>query len=137
MTTAGSLERLSTLIEDAKSVILTTADLDGDSVGTLIALHDLIGQLNPSVSLELVFETPLPKRYEFLISRPSSKNCCENGTGQGFNIVVDSEPSRFGSLRKVFNSRGSWSIDTIKLPVFIGSTLPDMIEKSFNNHAGL
>ena len=67
MNTPGSIKHLSRLINSASSVILTTADLDGDSVGTLVALHDLIGQLNPRIALDVVLETNLPERYAFLM----------------------------------------------------------------------
>ena len=108
MTTTGSIKHLSALIDNASSVILTTADLDGDSVGTLVALYDLIRQIDPDTPLELVLETPLPARYEFLVPADIHPRIAEQNEDWSdvFAIVVDSEPSRFGTLREVFESAG-------------------------------
>ena len=102
--TAGSIGDLRIVLDSTESVMLTTADLDGDSVGALVALHDLLTQLAPSHQIEIVLESPLPRRYMFLLPKGIDVRIgrVNEDWSQALAILVDSEPSRFRFLGDSF-----------------------------------
>ena len=91
---------------DAERVILTTADLDGDSIGAMVALHDLLRQFLPEVNVQLVCESHIPERYEFLVPQNCTFSCVDsiekNAWRGDFVIIVDSDPGRFIKLGEAF-----------------------------------
>ena len=101
---AAQSQRLRSIVDNVDLIVLTTADLDGDSVGALVGMWDLLRQAYPAMPVRVCVEAPLPERYQFLVpdscafeivgSDESWVNACA--------LVVDSEPKRFKSLGAVF-----------------------------------
>ena len=61
------MEQLQALMRAVDRVVLTTGDLDGDSVGAMIAMWDFCRKRWPSHTVEVIIEAPLPTRYQFLV----------------------------------------------------------------------
>jgi bifunctional oligoribonuclease and PAP phosphatase NrnA len=107
MTTEFSAERvsrLSSIIGQVKRVVLTTADLDGDSVGAMVAMWDYLSQAFPATPAVVRIESPLPERYNFLgLDGCGFDQASEDEDwSDAFVLVMDSEPQRFKRLGPVF-----------------------------------
>lgn len=99
-------EELCRLLGLVDAIILTTADIDGDSLGALVGLHDLIVRLGFGSNLSVVLEEAVPNRYEFLLANSFTPKVATGAEdwSNAFAIVVDSEPSRFHTLSGAFDS---------------------------------
>ena len=67
-TTVSELERVAAELRDGDRFLLTTHEgPDGDALGSLLALHELLGQMGKdSVMFMAAKEFPLPVEYRFL-----------------------------------------------------------------------
>lgn len=101
---AAQTEQLQSIIGNVDRVVLTTADLDGDSVGAIVSMWDFLSQSHPNVPLHLYIESALPERYAFLV--PTGCNfevvSDQQDWSDAFVLVMDSEPKRFKCLAPVF-----------------------------------
>ena len=106
MDISSALDQFKRMLVSTERIILTAADLDGDSIGTLVALDDLIRQLMPMLEVDVRLESEIPSRYRFLMPEPFQPSVSEFGEdwSNAFAIVVDSEPSRYQRLEGTFNT---------------------------------
>ena len=106
--TAQIIKDLADYVNDSDRVVLTTADLDGDSIGAIVALHNLLIQLFPDVGIEIVCEREVPERYRFLVPGTcpfsSVSSMPSNAWSDNFVIILDSDPGRFDKLAAAFQA---------------------------------
>lgn len=108
MNKSNALDQFKRFLVAKERIILTAADLDGDSIGTLVALEELIRQLMPSLEVDVRLESEVPNRYRFLMPESFTPSIGTRGEdwSNAFAVVVDSEPSRYQRLGGTFASAG-------------------------------
>jgi phosphoesterase RecJ-like protein len=101
---AVDAKRLKSIIKNVERVVLTTADLDGDSVGAIVGMWDFLSQAYPATRVSVRIESPLPQRYAFLVVAGCvfEQAAEDEDWSDAFVIVMDSEPQRFKRLGPIF-----------------------------------
>lgn len=87
---------ISKAIEDAQTILLTTAELDGDAVGAITALAIAIERRWPEKEIRIVTDEVLPSRYKFLEHEPGVYKCAADVAVEPIDlgIVLDGDPER-------------------------------------------
>ncbi len=97
-----SQHALSRAVVGAASVLLTTPDLDGDSVGSIVALHRAISRRWPEKSLRVVVPEASPARYRSLTEGVAFVRAGGPVEAVDLALVVDGGPERLGAAAPHF-----------------------------------
>ncbi len=83
-------------IEGARSIVLTTTELDGDAVGSIVALQLCIQRVWPGKAVRCVAHERLPERYSFIVPDRTLFRCAADEAPQPVDlaIVLDGDPER-------------------------------------------
>ena len=113
---------ISEAIEGAKTILLTTAELDGDAVGAISALAIVVGRRWPDKAIRIVTDERLPARYAFLEHAPGVYQAAVDVPVEPIDlgIVLDGDPERLRSATPHYEaSRVRGLIDHHKTSVHV------------------
>ena len=113
---------ISEAIERARTLLLTTAELDGDAVGAISALAVAIERRWPDKSVRIVTDEVLPARYAFLEHAPGAYRAAADVPVEAIDlgIVLDGDPERLRSATPHYQaSRVRGLIDHHKTSVHV------------------
>lgn len=104
--TEHAFSKLHRLCLDSDDVVLTASDIDGDSLGAIFSLRELLIREGCTHSVKVVFEENIPQRYQFLVPRDIQIEVAHGRRdwSRSFVIVLDSSPDRFKILGPSFKS---------------------------------
>jgi len=115
-------EAISKAIEGAQTILLTTAELDGDAVGAISALAVAIERRWPEKEIRIVTDEVLPARYAFLEHAPGVYQCAADVAPEPIDlgIVLDGDPERLRTATPHYEAaRVSGLIDHHKTSVHV------------------
>jgi bifunctional oligoribonuclease and PAP phosphatase NrnA len=93
-------------ITDAKTVLLTTTELDGDAVGSIVALALAIQQKWPQIEVRAVTHEVMLDRYSTLLYQPDLFSVAREERVRDVDvaIVLDGDPDRLGDAEPHYNA---------------------------------